>query len=73
MAAQLSRAGTPGPKVIGIAELGYARSSLRFELGKDGRELFLHQLIERRFLRAVALASKAGCLASPHRLQRSPP
>jgi len=42
---------TKGLELV-FEKLRRARSGFRFDLGEEGLELFLHHLIERRFLRA---------------------
>jgi hypothetical protein len=51
-------------------ELRQARTGSRFDLGEEGLELFLHHLIERRFLRAPPLVGEGSAVASRRRLQR---
>lgn len=48
-----------------------ARAGLGFDLGEEGLELFLHRLIERRFLRPPPLVVNSDRVASRRRLQRS--
>ena len=52
-------------------KLRQARTGFRFDLGEEGLQLFLHHLIERRFLRVPPLVGKGSRVASRRRLQRS--
>jgi len=52
-------------------ELRQARTGFRFDLGEEGLELFLHHLIESRFIRAPPLVGKGSRVASRRRLKRS--
>ena len=45
-------------------KLRQARTGFRFDLGEEGLELFLHHLLERRFLRAPLLVGKGSTVAS---------
>ena len=45
-------------------KLRQARAGFRFHMGKEGLQLFLHHLIERRFFRAPPLVGKGGRVAS---------
>lgn len=44
-------------------KLRQARTGYSFNLGEEGLELFLHHLIERRFLRTPPLAGKGHTIA----------
>ena len=47
-----------------FAKLRQARTGFRFDLGEEGLELFLHHLVERRFLRTPPLVGKGSTVAS---------
>ena len=45
-------------------KLRQARAGLGFDLGEEGRDLFLHHLIERRLFRAPPFVAKGNTVAS---------
>ena len=51
-------------------KLRQARPGLRFDLGQEGLELFLDQLIQGRFFRAPSLVVQGNGVASRRRLNR---
>ena len=52
-------------------KLRQACAGLGFDLGEEGLQLFLHHLIERRFLRAPPLVVNGSWMSSRRRLKRS--